>query len=372
MKATILGLGEWRPATKRVNSDWPADVVAGWRARALADAAAAQDSASSVDATALTDLPALDEADRLSAVGFMRDMEDPFLFTAERFVADDATTGAMAGAFAGRAALADAGIDASMIDVVMCWDALPDRPGCPSAPKLAELVGATRAHAFDIQQACASVISSIDLAAALIESGRARHVLLTQTHLAFRCTGFAGPLSANIGDIATAIVVGPSERPGVLSAHLHSDGRFQMAVLLARGKDDETDTPWFKAGGPFVFGTRDRHLAQIMMKDTVKMGVLTIREACERGHVDPKKLDVICAPHPRRWIPGAIAETLGLENAHAPNTYETTAHVGGCGAVANLIEARRRGMLREGSLVALYAQGQGMTRGAALVSWGAR
>jgi 3-oxoacyl-[acyl-carrier-protein] synthase III len=40
--------------------------------------------------------------------------------------------------------------------------------------------------------------------------------------------------------------------------------------------------------------------------------------------------------------------------------------------VSNLLEARRRGMLHEGALVALYAQGQGMTRGAALISWGAR
>src|SRR6185369_6606485 len=113
-------------------------------------------------------------------------MEDPFLFAVERFVADDAVTAAMAGAYAGRAALADAGVDPLAIDVVICWDALPDRPGCPAAPKVAELAGATAAHAFDIQQACASVVSSLELAAALIESGRARHVLLTQTHLGFR------------------------------------------------------------------------------------------------------------------------------------------------------------------------------------------
>jgi 3-oxoacyl-[acyl-carrier-protein] synthase-3 len=107
-----------------------------------------------------------------------------------------------------------------------------------------------------------------------------------------------------------------------------------------------------------------------MMKDTVKMGALTIREACERAALAPRALDVIAAPHPRRWIPGAIAETLGLASARAPHTYEQTAHVGGCGAVANLLEARRRGLLEKGSLVALYAQGQGMTRGAALVRWG--
>jgi 3-oxoacyl-[acyl-carrier-protein] synthase-3 len=365
MRATILGLGEWRPATKRLNTDWPADVVSAWQSKPLSTEAPS----GSVDITALTDAPDLAAADQLSMSGFMKDMEDPFLFATERFVADDSTTAAQAGAWAAADALADAHVQATSIDVVLQWDALPDRPGCPAAPKLAELVGATRSHALDVQQACASVISSLEIAAALVESGRARHVLLVQTHLAFRCIGFEAPVSANVGDIATAIIVGPSERPGILTTHAHSDGRFQNGVLLARGKDDQTDTPWWKAGGPFVFGTKDRALAQLMMKDTVKMGALTIRQACERGRIDAKSLDVICAPHPRRWIPGAIAETLGLRNEQAAHTYETTAHVGGCGAVSNLLEARRRGMLREGSLIALYAQGQGMTRGAALLRW---
>lgn len=372
MKATILGVGEWRPATKRQNADWPAEVVQAWQARPKGAGAEPPKTDRAVDGTALTDAPNLEAADRLSMIGFMRDMEDPFLFARERHVADDSTTAAMAGSYAARAALADAGVDPLAIDVVMSWDAIPDRPGCPAAPKLAELAGATNAHAFDIQQACASVVSSLDLAAALIESGRARHVLLTQTHLGFRCCGFEAPISANVGDIGTAIVVGPSERSGILATRLHSDGRFQNGVLLARGKDDETDTPWFKAGGPFVFGTKDRALAQIMMKDTVKMGALTIREACEKQRVDPKTLDVICAPHPRGWIPGAIAETLGVAAERAPHTYETTGHVGGCGVVSNLLEARRRGMLHDGMLVAVYAQGQGMTRGASLLTWGAR
>ena len=255
---------------------------------------------------------------------------------------------------------------------MVCWDAIPDRPGCPGAPKVAELLGATEAHAFDIQQACASVVSSLELAAGLVESGRAKYVLLTQTHIGLRFTGFETPVSANIGDVATAIVVGPSEAPGILSMSLRSDGRFQKAVIIARGRDEETDPPWWAPGGPFFFGTQDRAGAQQMMKDTVRMGALTIREACQQGDLDPATLDVVCAPHMRRWIPGAIAQTLGLPDEAAPHTYEEIAHVGGCGSVANLIEARRRGMLAAGSKVAIYAQGQGMTRAAAIVSWGAR
>lgn len=371
MKSTVLGIGEWRPPHVRLNSDWAPEVIERWKTR-TAGAPPPGAGKGAIDGTALSEAPELAEADRLSAIGFTEDMADPFLFATHRHVADASVSSIQGSAHAGKAALADAGIDAKDVDVVVCWDAVPDRPGCPGAPKVAELLGATKAHGFDLQQACASVISSLDLAAGLVESGRARYVLLTQSHLATRLIRFDGPVGANVGDIATAMLVGPSERPGILTTSIVSDGRFQDAVIIARGKDDETDTPWWIEGGPFVFGTKDRAGAQTMMKETVKMGALTIREACERGRMKPAELDVICAPHPRRWIPGAIAETLGLRKEQAPHTYQQTAHVGGCGAVANLLEARRRGMLRPGAKVAMYAQGQGMTRAAAILDWAAR
>ena len=99
MRSTILGMGEWRPATKRLNSDWSRERVDGWHARMRANAAAPSEP--NADENALTGLPDLEAADRLSAVGFVQDLEDPFLFAQERYVADDRTTSAEAGAFAG-------------------------------------------------------------------------------------------------------------------------------------------------------------------------------------------------------------------------------------------------------------------------------
>jgi 3-oxoacyl-[acyl-carrier-protein] synthase-3 len=371
VRATILGVGEWRPATRRVNADWPAEVVEGWRRRAAAAQAemAKQAAASNIDGALLTHRPDLDLADQLTQEGYARDASDPFLFTKERRVADPGTTAVDAGTFAGRAALEDAGVDPADVHLVVLWDAVPDRPGSPAAPKLAEQLGATSAHAFDIQQACSSVVSSLELGAGLIESGRARYVLAVQTHIGLRLTGFENPVSANVGDVATALLIGPSETPGLLSMSLVSDGSFQRAVIFSRGRDEATDTPWWTAGGPFFFGSQDPKKAHEIMATTVKMGATTLREACAKGGIDPSRLEVICAPHIRGWIPGAIAQSLGLPASVAPHTYEEIAHVGGCGAVANLIEARRRGMLRPGTLVGLYAQGQGMTRAAAILSW---
>jgi 3-oxoacyl-[acyl-carrier-protein] synthase III len=71
---------------------------------------------------------------------------------------------------------------------------------------------------------------------------------------------------------------------------------------------------------------------------------------------------------PRKWVPGAIVEALGL-NIPAPTTFDRFCHVGGCGIVANLIKAGEEGLLFKGSQTALYAQGAGFTRAAILVEW---
>jgi 3-oxoacyl-[acyl-carrier-protein] synthase III len=70
---------------------------------------------------------------------------------------------------------------------------------------------------------------------------------------------------------------------------------------------------------------------------------------------------------PRGFIPGAIAEHLGLPRERAVTTYSHIAHVGACGPVFNLERAREEGRLEKGSLSALYAQGAGFTRAAAIL-----
>ena len=82
-----------------------------------------------------------------------------------------------------------------------------------------------------------------------------------------------------------------------------------------------------------------------------------------------RDVTVLASVQPRRWVPGAIAEGLGLSPEVAPSTYERYAHLGGAGAVRNLLEARERGLLKPGALAVMYAQGAGFTRAAAAIRW---
>jgi 3-oxoacyl-[acyl-carrier-protein] synthase-3 len=366
MRASVLGLGQWLPEAVRANDAWPREFGAAAHMTELTDVSAGASG---------------DACDRIVARYVASEHGDPFLGTTRRRVADATMTACEAEALAARAALADAHIDARDVDVVLSWSLVPDHPMPASAPRVAHLVGASRALGMAADAACASSVTQLLLASALVESGQARVVLLTQSHLATRTFPFGHPASPNVGDAATAIVVGASERPGILATVGVSHGEHYDAVVWRR--DKENDTPWHEAGGRMFMGSYARESARRLIQDTVRFGADTVRDAAARAGVEVAQLDVIAAVQPRRWVPGAIAEVLGLEASRAPQTFDDLAHLGGCGVVTNLIAAResarpRQGARAEGAsprqppvLAALYAQGAGFTRAAAIVRLGA-
>ncbi len=358
MRAAVLGLGQWLPETVRDNSAWPASFSAV--------------SADSGDRE-LADVPALRAEDRYDAIvarHIAPEMDDRFLGAKRRRGADESISACEAEARAAKEAIGDAGIDPREIDVVLSWAVVPDRPSPPSATRVAHLVGATRAMAFGIDAACASILGQLLFATSLIEAGRARYVLITGSHLVARAFRLVHPASPSVGDAATALIVGPSEASGVLAVHGVSQGEYYDAVAWRRARD----VPWYRAGGAMFMGTYDPEGARRLVRDTVRAGFETITETAQRAGVDVGSIDLLACVQPRRWIPAAIAEALGLPADVAPQTYDDLGHLGACGVVTNLIEGKRRGMLGPSAsgrapTVCLYAQGAGFTRAAAIVRW---
>jgi 3-oxoacyl-[acyl-carrier-protein] synthase-3 len=360
MRACVLGLGQWLPETVRGNDAWPPNFAAAAAASAERE---------------LADAPALggsDVYDAILARHLAPEMGDPFLGATRRRVADESVSACEAEARAAKAAIEDAGIRATDIDLVLSWAAVPDRLAPPNAPRVAHLVGATRALAFGVDAACATILGQLLFATSLVEAGRARHVLLTSSHLLVRAFRPLHPASPSIGDGAAAMVVGPSEHAGILTVHGVSQGEYYDAVTWRRAKGK--DTPWYEAGGPMYLGTYNPEGARRLVRDTVRFGAETVTEAAARAGISLSDIDVLACVQPRRWVPFAIAEALGLSADIAPQTFDELAHLAGCGVVTNLIEARRRGMLAprcdgQRRIVCMYAQGAGFTRAAAILRW---
>ena len=351
----IVGIGTWLPETIRTNDAWPA--------------AFAKRLQGGGDRT-FNDIPPSEDPQAAAIVArdLAAEKDDPFLGVKARRVADAAMTAAEAEARAGLAALRDAGASPSDVDLVLSNSIVPDRLMPSTAGAVSHRVGAVRAVALGSDAACASSIAQLDVARAYIVAGLARTVLLTQSHLLLRAMPMEHPATPGLGDGASALVVTESSSGfAIHSTFAVTHGEQAEAVTWVRGQDDATDLPWWKTGGDFRLGSRQPERVKWLMRDTVTYGADTIRTAADRGSIAVAGLGVIASVQPRGFIPRAIAERLGLPRNNAVTTYEETGHLGACGPIFNLARARATGRTPAGTQVAMYGQGSGFTRAAAIL-----
>ena len=357
MSAHILGLGEYHPDQIALNDAWPAEFAQ--RARATGD-------------RTLIDIPrAQDEAGRISAEYLACEESDPFLGATRRRIAPPELTSVEAELRAARAALADAELDGSQIDCVISYSTTPERITPTSACAIAHEIGARDASAFGVDAGCATAVPQLQLAASLIASGQAQHVLLTQSHLLTRAFARMHPATPGIGDCATAFVMGARPRYRVVAVHARTHGEHYDSVTWTRGRRSTSDNDhWWKSGDDFYVGSLRPDGAKYLMQETVAFGARTVRELLQKASIDVERVGTFVSVQPRGWIPFAIARCLGLPERATVCSYDDYAHLGACGPVVNLIRARREQRFSSGGLVAIYAQGAGFTRGGVLLDMG--
>ena len=179
---------------------------------------------------------------------------------------------------AARAAIADAGLTGADIDVVILSTVTYFHQTPAAAAIAADRIGATPAAAYDISAACAGYSYGIGQADALVRSGNARHVLVIGAE---KMSDFIDPTDRSIsfllGDGAGAVVVGPSDVPGIGPTIWGSDGgqagligqthSWQQAVQEDRG------WPTLRQEGASVFKWAVWQMAPIAEKAMAAAGV---------------------------------------------------------------------------------------------------
>lgn len=155
----ICGLEEWFPEGVRTNDAWSPSFAEAARERRG-------------DRAPLEARPAAGErAHRCQQVvrrHLERELGDPFLGSRERRVASNEVSAAQAEAWAGQAALEDAGVSPKEVNAALAWALLPDRIMPSSACRASELLGLEGAWAASLDTACASPIAPLEVAAALV------------------------------------------------------------------------------------------------------------------------------------------------------------------------------------------------------------
>lgn len=353
MRPRISGLGAWYPDQVRRNDAWPADF--GEQARSAGD-------------RTFNDIPrAVDEVERITTRYLIEEENDPFLGVVERRVAPATISAVDAEVFAAERALSDARLSSQDIDVVISYSVVPDRITPASAGAVADRLGISGALCWGMDAACATGLVQIATAAALVQSGQARNVLLTQSHLLLKTFPLLHPAAPGLGDAATAVVVGATGRLPIVQTVGQTHGQFHRAVTWIRGATDDTDQPWWQAGPELRVGSRDKDAAKALQRDTVTYGANTLRRLVKDAGVDMERVGLLASVEPRGWVPRAMSEVVGLDLRSVYSVYNTRGHLGACGPIANLEGAFRERRYDSGTLLALYAQGAGFTTAGVLL-----
>ena len=140
---------------------------------------------------------------------------------------------------AAREALAAAGIEASQLGAVIVSTISFPYLTPSAAAALADRLGATPAPAFDISAACAGYCYGVAQADALVRSGAADYVLVIGVEkLSDVIDNSERSISFLLGDGAGAVVIGPSDTPGIGPSVWGSDGSKWDAIRMTHPLTD--------------------------------------------------------------------------------------------------------------------------------------
>ncbi|KLO62779.1 3-oxoacyl-ACP synthase [Dermacoccus sp. PE3] len=215
-----------------------------------------------------------------------------------RFARPDETMLDMAEA-AAREAIANSGIDPSLIDGVLVGSVTHHLFTPAAAPMLADRLGLDKPAAIDIAAACAGYCFGIGLASDMIRSGDASHVLVIGAEKLTDVLDLTDRGSAFIfGDGAGAAVVGPSDHVGIGPTIWGSDGSGWESIRQV-GEGHQAD-PRITMAGQSVFRWAVWSMAPVAL------------QAVEAAGLTPDDIDVFIPHQANTRIIDAMVKQMKL------------------------------------------------------------
>jgi 3-oxoacyl-[acyl-carrier-protein] synthase III len=265
---------------------------------------------------------------------------------------------------AARAALANAGIDAQSIDLVLVATSTPDRSFPATAVTVQAALGITQGAAFDLQAVCSGFVYGLATADSLLKGGLFKRVLLIGAETFSRLVDWKDRTTCVLfADGAGAVVMelqpqpGTAEDRGILTAHLRSDGR-HMGKLYSDGGVSTTGT----AGVVRMEG-------RAVFKHAVAMITDVIDAAFKATGLTARDIDWFVPHQANKRIIDDSAHKLGIAPEKVVITVDRHGNTSAASIPLALCEAVGDGRIKRGDLVLMEAMGGGFTWGSTLLRW---
>ena len=252
----------------------------------------------------------------------------------------------------GTAALKKAGVEAEEVDLVLVASLTQDELTPSAAPLVAHAIGADRAGAIDVGAACTGFLSAIALAAAQIETGRCRWVVVIGADFMSRIT--------DPDDRSTAAVFADGAGAAVLVGC--AEGRIGPVVLGADG-----------TGADHIFAAREHARIRMRGHETFREAVahlsLATVQAIHAADLGLPEIDLFVYHQANGRILRALATKLGVPAERLVDCIESLGNSSAATLPLGLADAARAGRLKPGARVLVSAFGAGFTWGGGVLEW---
>ena len=278
----------------------------------------------------------------------------------QRYIAGEGETTSTLAIDAARAALDDAGIDASDIDLIVLATATPDNTFPATATKVQHALGCNGGIAFDVAAVCSGFLYALTTADSMMRTGLASRALVIGAETFSRILDWEDRTTCVLfGDGAGAVVLEAVDAEdaagaGVLASRLHADGA-QHDLLYVDGGPSSTQTVGhLRMKGREVFRHAVVNLADVL------------GEVLEEAGISSSDIDWVVPHQANKRILDATAKKLGIPGEKVVVTVDQHANTSAASVPLAFDVARKDGRIKPGDLVMFEAMGGGFTWGACL------
>ncbi|NQV56177.1 MAG: ketoacyl-ACP synthase III [Rhodospirillales bacterium] len=263
---------------------------------------------------------------------------------------------------ASRRALAAAGTDPDEVDLIVLATATPDETFPSTATRVQAGLGITRGAAFDVQAVCSGFIFALAVADNFVKAQQSKCALVIGAETFSRILDWEDRNTCVLfGDGAGAVVVkategqGTNEDRGILSTHLHSDGRHHDLLYVDGGPSSTQTTGHLRMQGRDVFRHAVTNLSAV------------VHEALDANGMSADDLDWLVPHQANKRILEGTARKLNLAPEKVIITVDQHANTSAASVPLALAEGVGDGRIKQGDIVLMEAMGGGFTWGACVV-----
>ena len=273
---------------------------------------------------------------------------------------------------AAKKALKKAHLSPQDIDFIVFATLSPEYPFPGSGVLLQEKLGIPDIPALDIRNQCTGFIYALSIADQYIKTGTYNRVMVVGSEI--QSTGLdlstrGRDVAVLFGDGAGVAIVEPSDNPeqGILSSHLHADGRFARELYLENPGAlhiPRLTKEMFENGSiyPYMNGRQ-------VFKHAVVKFCSAIEECLDANNMTPEQIRLIIPHQANQRITEAVAQRFGFSSDRVFSNIHKYGNTTAASIPIALDEALSEGKIQPGDLVVLVAFGSGFTWGSILIRW---